>query len=61
MKEPTIQSLDDLMDKIIEKAQDLTGKSDLALIEDLTMLDSDKVNEDMEYARERIREENHGL
>ena len=57
MKEPTIESLDDLMDKIIEKAQDLTGKSDLALIDDLTMLDSDKVNEDLEYAREILREE----
>jgi hypothetical protein len=37
---PTIESLDALLSQIIEKAQDLSGKSDLALIDDLMKLDN---------------------
>ena len=37
---PTIESLDEIVTNIIEKAKDLSGKSDLALIDDLMGLEA---------------------
>ncbi len=47
---PTIESLGELMDKIIEKAKDLSGKSDLSLIDDLMGLEAARDRSVMDVA-----------